>query len=398
MAATATVILLAAVVLRAGPEGQTLDTLTQIYEKQLREIEAVHGKAQSEALSAYGRALEVALADVKKRGDLEGLIALKDEMDRFAQQNTVPEASSPSPPASLGRVQAAYRSAAAAAIDRMSRGHAAMIDNYIRALDTLKKQHVAAERIEDALGVVRQIEKMEFILADLRSSIQSPKPAPVPRREDARPAFLKDAVLCYRFEGGTGGAVRNEIEGAGRATLHGTTTRVRGKHGDGLQLDGKSGWVSFPVSSSLDLREAATLAAWVKFDALPSSSGRIMSVVGASMKASDLDLQVQQDDRFYFYVANGPKLVSRTSIRKGRWYHVAATYKANAEIRLYVDGRLERTLAIRGERRRSDGKAIGIGESPVWRGRYLAGTLDDVCVHRRALSSAEVSRLYAWHR
>lgn len=86
-------------------------------------------------------------------------------------------------------------------------------------------------------------------------------------------------------------------------------------------------------------------------------------------------------------------MASTTTISPGQWYFVAATYEANKAIRIYVNGVLENTVAI-SVTRLANGNPVTIGESYVWRGRYLNGLVDEVELFGRALTAAEIQGIY----
>ncbi len=81
-------------------------------------------------------------------------------------------------------------------------------------------------------------------------------------------------------------------------------------------------------------------------------------------------------------------------IEPGRWYFVAATYEADREIRMYVNGALESTRSIPGVSRLANGNPVTIGESYVWDGRLLDGLVDEVELFNRALTTEEIRRIY----
>lgn len=161
--------------------------------------------------------------------------------------------------------------------------------------------------------------------------------------------------------------------------------------GPGLTLQqDATGWPILPHSPAIDPTAEATLSAWVKFDQVPSALFRYMTVIGKSGLNKDLDLQADRDDRFHFYVANSRQVASTTVVRPGVWYQVTATYKANAQIALYVNGVLEASGSIAGVTRQANGNPLGIGHSPYWTGRTLAGTVTEAQLWNRALTATEV--------
>ncbi|NPV08339.1 MAG: LamG domain-containing protein [Anaerolineae bacterium] len=177
-----------------------------------------------------------------------------------------------------------------------------------------------------------------------------------------------------------------------------------GRVGEAFHLDGVSQYVLIPDSTAnldpnpLDPTVEATLDAWVYFDQRPSDVGHIMTIVAKSGMGRDLDLQAETDDRFHFFVAGGAgaggHVVSSTTITPGRWYFIAATYEANHEIRVYVNGALETTVAIPGLQRLPNGNPVTIGESYVFRGRFLSGLVDEVELFNRVLTPAEVRAIF----
>jgi MSHA biogenesis protein MshQ len=140
----------------------------------------------------------------------------------------------------------------------------------------------------------------------------------------------------------------------------------------------------------------ATLSASVFLDERPSHAGHIFHICGKSGFSRDLDLHIEPDDRFHFYVASGaPYTVrSRTVIQPGKWYRVAAIYRANQEIAIYVDGVLETRRAIPGVERLPNVAPLSIGENIVFPGRKFRGRIDEVTFWSRALSGDEIAALW----
>ena len=92
-------------------------------------------------------------------------------------------------------------------------------------------------------------------------------------------------------------------------------------------------------------------------------------------------------------MAGGTVLVSRTPITSGQWHHVVATYQANGQIALYIDGQIDVRQPIAGPRPAAN-NPLGIGNNAFWRGRGFEGAMSDVLVFDRALTAAEIESLY----
>ncbi|PYS58734.1 MAG: hypothetical protein DMF74_22955, partial [Acidobacteria bacterium] len=212
-------------------------------------------------------------------------------------------------------------------------------------------------------------------------------------------------VFTITRSGGTSSAVSIPYNVGGTATrdvdytLSGTagldSPFAAGKVAQAFNFDGQSRYAQFPNDPAQDPTAEVTIDAWVFFNQTPDAAGHIMSIVAKSDFGRDLDLQAEQDNRFHFYVAfGGLNVASTTVIQSGRWYHVAATYKANTELKMYVNGVLENTRAIT-VAREANGKPLGIGESPFFRLRFFKGLIDEAHMFNRALSAAEVQSIFA---
>ena len=188
----------------------------------------------------------------------------------------------------------------------------------------------------------------------------------------------------------------NANDGFGNNTgtlTNGATTTTSGQLGSAFELDGVDDFVNVPNHSTLDPTAAATLQAWVYLDVLPSTAGHVMTVVAKSGNGTDLDLQVETDNKVHFYVATGApnKVISTTTLQTGQWYHLAATYKANDRVEMYVNGVLEATTLIPGVTRGTNSNPLTIGASAQWAGRYFDGRIDEPALYNRALSATEIA-------
>jgi chitinase len=180
--------------------------------------------------------------------------------------------------------------------------------------------------------------------------------------------------------------------GSNPGTLTNGTTFASGKTGQAFSLDGTDDYVSVPSNASLDPTAAATLSAWIYLDTLPSAAGHIMSIMAKGGPGRDLDFQVETDNRVRFYVATGaPNVVASTTVlQAGQWYHVAATYTAASNVKMYINGVLEATTSISATRL-TNTNPFTIGENAQWTGRYFDGLIDEPALHNVALSAAEIA-------
>ena len=126
------------------------------------------------------------------------------------------------------------------------------------------------------------------------------------------------------------------------AKIAGEVQIVDGPHGAAIRLTGK-GWVEVADDARLALTKAYTLAAWVSPKSLPGAGGRIIdkSTVGTS-------------DNFLLdtHPGNSLRLITRqgtisfdAKLPADQWSHVAATFEAAGELRLYLNGKLVASTA-----------------------------------------------------
>ena len=150
-------------------------------------------------------------------------------------------------------------------------------------------------------------------------------------------------------------------------------------------------YVQYPSLASQDPTSEITVDAWVNFSALPSETGNFMTIIDKSGLFRDLSLVAVGDNtiRFYLPFAN---VSSKTVVQKGRWYHIAATFKANTELKMYINGVLENT-AIPGSRAAS-GSPLTIGNSASDLTRAFTGLIDEAQMYNRALSASEIQSIF----
>lgn len=168
---------------------------------------------------------------------------------------------------------------------------------------------------------------------------------------------------------------------------------VGGQIGGALSFDGVDDGMELASGSTLD-PVRGTVAVWLYLPAHPAA-GATVSVVGKAYGdgiENAYELWVDDGGKLYLFAA-GSHLDAPTPLEEGRWTHVAATW-GDDTLRLYVDGEEENT---------SSGTPL-FDDSPVLLGMdrnngidesFLTGRLDDVRIHDRVLSAAEIAALAA---
>ena len=201
-------------------------------------------------------------------------------------------------------------------------------------------------------------------------------------------------VGYWNFDQGSGTIAYDSSGNNNQGTIHGAS-RTGGKINGALNFNGQNNYVDCGKSETLDPTQAATLEAWINFNQLPSAANHIMEIASRSGGGTDLDLQVETDNRIKFFIGTGtPNVaISNTVVVTNTWYHIAVTYQASNNIKIYVNGVLEKTTSIN-IARNANPNNFTIGQSGFWPGRFFNGIIDEVKVFNRALSAQEIVAEY----
>ncbi|TDB81225.1 LamG domain-containing protein, partial [Actinomadura sp. KC216] len=180
---------------------------------------------------------------------------------------------------------------------------------------------------------------------------------------------------------------------AGSATLGG-----EGKHGTGLSMDGVYGFVESTLPL-VDPTKSFTVSAWAK----PTRYGMVNVLAQNSTFQSAFQLGIDPAGMPEFKKpatdTDGgggawSKATDDTPLPLGEWSHLTGVYdQSAAQLRLYVNGQLQATVAA-GAPLVSHG-AFEIGRSLYNRafGNYWPGSIDDVQVFTQALFGEQVQQL-----
>lgn len=147
---------------------------------------------------AYRKVLADALADAKKKGDLDGYGLVDAERKRFEAEKSVP-ATNALPNAYAGRVPGMLNEGLVRKVD--------LLKKYVVALDVLLKKEMGADRMDAAKAVKDERSRVEFLLAD--AEMKLPKVEEKPKEDEAKDGvktvwvdgswqYVVDGVTWYR--------------------------------------------------------------------------------------------------------------------------------------------------------------------------------------------------------
>ena len=201
-----------------------------------------------------------------------------------------------------------------------------------------------------------------------------------------------DAVLILHLDEGSGAIAEDDSSYGNDGTIYGATWRT-GISGTGLYFDGTHDYVDCGNDRSLNIADEFTIEAWIyPYGWGEEDRGVIVSKnenIDYSLYITDWRdcLGIQFDDEGYFSDIDVIKL--------NKWQHIAVTFDENLardQIKFFVNGDIcgteTRTRPIPTS---SYDLIIGNWED---RTRTFDGTIDEIGIYNRALSSEEIEDQY----
>lgn len=191
-------------------------------------------------------------------------------------------------------------------------------------------------------------------------------------------------LAWWRMNEGSG-ATTVDASSAGRtATLVGSPVWTAGRFGRALEFSAASSSASNLTASGSATPAAFTLSAWVK----PTGVSGTQNILA-------------QNSAFSFSLQNAglrfttPGILdydsSTISLSANTWTHVAVTFTPNTTggLKFYVNGLLRETKNTTGISSNSNAWTVGLNQ---WGARFN-GVIDDIAIHGRILTDAEVAAL-----
>jgi hypothetical protein len=230
---------------------------------------------------------------------------------------------------------------------------------------------------------------------------------PDPNNSNARTYFVDQVTVDVAYTT-AGGSYRESIaidrSGHGNnGTLTNGPQRTIGKLGQALSFDGVNDYVDAGSATSLRITGSLTIATWVKSDATSLNDRRLVSRWNGGEKSYSLKGSIDNGPNQFQVVVSSDGTAeairyTNSTIAANTWYHVVAVYNATLQtLNIYLNGALDNgTLSGTVPASLFDpnqnlyiGNLAGAGGQDYWKGQ-----MDDVRIYNRALSPAEIKRLY----
>jgi hypothetical protein len=206
------------------------------------------------------------------------------------------------------------------------------------------------------------------------------------------PLYAQDLGLVgwWKFDE-TSGTVASDSSGNGNnGTLNGGITRVAGRLGGALDLDGVNGYVDCGNAAIFDLTDQVTLAVWVNTRDMGNGQHNPYITKGDHSYA----IKGHQWGSIEFYIYSGgwrTCTMPAGASFNGEWHHLAGTFDGT-QLLLYLDGEQQSRTPFTGA---IDTRTfnVNIGRNDENQDRLYEGLIDDARIYNRALSAAEIKKL-----
>ena len=217
------------------------------------------------------------------------------------------------------------------------------------------------------------------IEADKANTVGAPPPLP--------PA-PSDAIASYGLDE-TSGAMAKDFTGNGHTGTATSPSWVEGKYGKALSFNGTSSCVSVPSMVDLQLRGPFTLEAWVK-PATVQQGAPIFFKESGGFYGYSLFFGAFEEGHIEGFVAETggawSEVDSPEKLSANAWANVALTFDGT-NLHLYINGKQVDSGASKAALESKGPLLIGCAKNF---GEYFKGTIDNVRVYSRALSSSEI--------
>ena len=203
--------------------------------------------------------------------------------------------------------------------------------------------------------------------------------------------FNDDSTLAtYKLDGDAG-----DDSGNGNNGIASNVTYAAGKFDDAAVFNGSSSYVNLN-SSVISANSSFSISHWVKFDNVATTSGDRSIHIGNSDAASGISIFVINSTLYLRIVdSNGNPQDITYSPSNNVWYNLVITYdNSTKQFKGYVDNVLINTLTITGFTPLGNYGSIGSRIGSGGANQFLDGSIDQVRIFDRALTSGEVTQLY----
>jgi hypothetical protein len=175
-----------------------LKTLKDIYTKAIQKVDADCASAAQALPASYLKELIKHQKTVQAAGDLEGLTTANRELERFKNEQTVPDQPAKSTPEAIRNLQTQYRDAVAKNDLEKNKKTVAVTKQYLENLATMQTSLTKSGNISEALATKAEIQrvKADSKIAGAEAAVATP--AVAAQGTDKKPAgkTIADPIIA----------------------------------------------------------------------------------------------------------------------------------------------------------------------------------------------------------
>jgi hypothetical protein len=164
-----------------------------------------------------------------------------------------------------------------------------------------------------------------------------------------------------------------------------------GNLNNAYSFNGTDNYINVPTSPSLNTGNAITISAWIK--PISTSGQYIVSKAASSGGGGPYSLDIYPGSIRFMLDLNNLQVIlnGAHSIKQNVWQHISATYDGSV-MKVYYNGQLDGSTLASGTIDSSTG-TLQIA-TYIWGQTFFNGTIDNIRIYKRALTSSEVLELY----
>lgn len=384
-----------------------LDDQRKVFEAQLEKIAAGKSDAVSKLQDSYSKALERLAEKEQAAGNLDNLLAVKNEQARLAKDENVLPAGTKFKTEGLQELLSTYHDAEAKIMQMHGDETAKAAASYVESLELLERNLTKAGKVEEALAVRKEKERGSMLLNGNKPDgdyLRNDKSSEGDGTTIAGfPSKLTAGLILYHdFNSVSGDQVIDSSSTKSNGTIKGAkwVEDGRGKGNGVLQFDGSDSHVDLGDIYN-DLDYPITVAAWINPDKFPNDwePATIFQSDIKDYKHEGVTLSIGKRRMLSSKVGDGNgggpgnRLGSMAEkiLNTNEWVHVAMVWEGGGKDAIpFIDGKAYEPK-VEGEAKVNK---IVHSDKPAAVGWRWSGMLDDVAVWNRALTADEVKLLY----
>ncbi|MFT5123163.1 MAG: hypothetical protein ACI97B_001795 [Verrucomicrobiales bacterium] len=183
-------------------QGKTLEEYRAVFDRSEQGITEMFQIKVGEMLGHYRNALAALESSLKQAGDVDGVLAVKRELERVTNIDALPEGPDAQAPAALQQLQMQAQSGMEGYSADRDAELAALLVKYLKPLESLKKKWLIEDQLEKAHAVNDEVKRVEQWLAEIKSDLPQRTRRPVAAASSGfQPLFNGTDLDGWKVEG-----------------------------------------------------------------------------------------------------------------------------------------------------------------------------------------------------